>query len=189
MSTGFGMCCGCGTGGGTASYVSCSIICDVTTYCTSLPCAYCFSIAGVGSTTCPTVGARYASMKMYYNSCILQSSSLYVHYNPDNPPGGGLDCSEPPDATPPAWGAEMYVQCSGTIGTYTLTEPMMVLHIHGDDVYTWHAYYAVAMASYGCSSGNTFDLVYEDATSAADFAFAATLSVTPCANYSGQTCP
>lgn len=72
--------------------------------------------------------------------------------------------------------------CSGTVGGYTLTEPMLILWVRGDDIYTWNAYYGIPLAGIDCTGPLSLDLLATSGLGAADFSFPASLTVTPCSD-------
>ena len=171
-TVGIGCCCG-GPGMGTPTFNVCDLVCTSPVYCTSVANTYCYSPSTIDAsgTGCVVVDDSSIERVTLLGGCPVDIFSWAGSVHKCNPP-----------AETPSWSSSMGPVCSGTLGGYTLTEPMLVLWLHGDDIYPWSAYYAIPLDGIDCTGALVLDLIATSGTYAGLFSFPASMTVTPCAD-------
>lgn len=185
---GFGMCCGCGNGTGTPTYLACDITCTPTTYTSTVPQTFCFSLAGVTTSgVCDSVGGRYASIRISLcgDGCPQNDNFVgWININTDRTDTicNVFSCEGPPwDGTGggESWNIVMSYFCTG------YGEPMMVMKIEGTGLFAWNVYYTCPLDTFDWTGPNTFDLYSQNGVASTYFTFPASVVLTPCGNPAG----
>ena len=170
------LCCDCSGTTPNVTIIDCEITCPPS-YCTQIVGAYCYSLAGVGSAGCPSVGGFYSTQRVYYIGICSGDTETYSAWHA-SATSGTYDCDDPPVAGGDSWTASMGWYCGVGPGTYgVLAEPLMILWIRGDA--GWEVYYTKPLDEWSCTGTNVMDLTLQNGTGG--FSFAATLTMTPCA--------
>jgi hypothetical protein len=186
-TVGIGCCCGGGTG--TPTYLDCDVTCSPTTYTTSVPQTFCFSLAGVTTSgVCDSVGGRYTSIQVSLcgDGCPINETFSWVNINTDRTDTicNVFSCIGPPwdgSTGEPSWQVGLGYFCVG------YSEPMMVLYIHGNEggIFPWYVYYTCPLDTFDWNGPNTFDLYSQNGSASTFFTFPASLVLTPCGNPAG----